>query len=51
MYKYDPTFFSLSRFSFRGRNRLYRINPHFVADRDNKSLDLGHFVLRLNAGS
>jgi DNA-binding transcriptional ArsR family regulator len=31
-----------------GCNRLYRINPNFVADNDNRTLELGHCLLRLN---
>ena len=31
----------------QGRNRLYQLNANFVTDRETKSFDLGHCVLRL----
>ena len=31
-----------------GRNRLYQISPHVVADKSSRTIELGHCLLRLN---
>jgi DNA-binding transcriptional ArsR family regulator len=34
----------------QGRNRLYQIAPQFVVDKENRILDFGHCLVRLDAG-
>jgi DNA-binding transcriptional ArsR family regulator len=40
-----------SRIVIQGRNRLYQIASHFVADKSERLLDFGYCLLRLNVGS
>jgi len=35
----------------RRRNRLYQIKPQFLADRDQRIVDLGWCLLRMNTSS
>jgi len=39
-----------SRIVIQGRNRLYQIAPQFLADKENRLLDFGYCLLRLNVG-
>jgi len=35
----------------QGRGRLYQIAPQFLADKENRMLDFGYCVLRMNVGA
>ena len=34
----------------QGRNRLYQLDPRFMADKENRVLDFGYCLLRMNLG-
>ena len=39
-----------ARIVIQGRNRLYQIAPQFIADKENRLLDFGWCLLRMNVG-
>ena len=39
------------RIVLQGRNRLYTLAPQFLADKENRVVDFGYCLLRLNVGA